>query len=155
MTPQHIKAAPVKKTIHVEAPPQRAFDVFTAQFGRWWPKSHHIGAAEMKDAVIEPKVGGRWYETGVDGSSCDWGTVTAWESPSRVAFTWRIHSQYKIDETVDSEVEVRFFADGDGTRVELEHRIAATDAEQIRASVDSPGGWGTLLGLYADFAKAG
>ncbi len=68
MTVQHIKAAPVKKTIHVEAPPARAFDVFTAQFSRWWPKSHNIGAAEMQDVFLEPKASGRWYETGIDGS---------------------------------------------------------------------------------------
>jgi uncharacterized protein YndB with AHSA1/START domain len=144
-----ITPAPVRKTIRVNAPQARAFEVFTARFSSWWPKAHHIGAAEMKDAIIEPRKGGRWYEKGVDGSECDWGEVLAWEPPSKVVLSWRLNGQFKIDEAVESELEVRFIADGSATRVELEHRITAADAEQIRAAVDSPQGWSGLLAAYA------
>jgi hypothetical protein len=57
MTP-HV-APVVRKTITVAASQQRAFEVFTAQFGTWWPKDYHIGEAVMADFVLEPKVGGR------------------------------------------------------------------------------------------------
>jgi hypothetical protein len=30
-------------------------------------------------AVIEPGIGGRWYEHGEDGSMCQWGGVLAWD----------------------------------------------------------------------------
>jgi hypothetical protein len=33
---QHVGSV-VRKTITVAAPQQRAFEVFTAQFGSWWP----------------------------------------------------------------------------------------------------------------------
>jgi hypothetical protein len=57
--------------------------------------------------VIEPRVGGRWYEGGDDGSTCDWGRVLSWEPHARL----------------QTEDEVRFIAEGmDGTGVELEHR---------------------------------
>ena len=72
-----IKPAPVRKSLVVKAPPERAFSVFTAGIGRWWPPSHHIGAAAFKDAVVEPRAGGRWYEIGEDGSECQWGHVIA------------------------------------------------------------------------------
>jgi uncharacterized protein YndB with AHSA1/START domain len=107
----------------------------------------------MKQAVIEPRAGGRWYEKGEDGSECDWGRVLVWDPPSRLVLSWGINSKFVPDETVDSEVEVRFIPDGsDGTQVELEHRILAADAEALRNAVDSPGGWGGLLEIYA--AKA-
>jgi uncharacterized protein YndB with AHSA1/START domain len=153
-----VKIAParVRKSIVVKAPQARAFDVFTARFGSWWPKSHHIGPAEMAEAVIEPRMGGRWYEKGVDGSECDWGRVLAWEPPSRIVLSWRINGQFKLDEGVDSAVEVRFIAeDANTTRVELEHRMTAVDAETLRAAVDAPQGWSGLLAVYADAAQGG
>ena len=154
--PLKITVAPVRKTIVVRAPQARAFEVFTARFGSWWPKSHHIGAAEMANAIIEPRLGGRWYEKGVDGSECKWGNVLAWEPPSRVVLSWHVNSQFKIDDNVQSEVDVRFIAeDANTTRVELEHRITAADAEAMRAAVDSSNGWSGLLSAYADAAQAG
>jgi uncharacterized protein YndB with AHSA1/START domain len=144
-----IRVAPVKKTIRVNATPARAFEVFTSRFDAWWPKSHHIGKAEMKEAVIEPRTGGRWYEKGIDGSECNWGTVLAWDPPHRVVLSWKINSTFAVDESVASEVEVRFIAEGESvTRVELEHRIEATDAETMRAMVDAPNGWTAILEQY-------
>ncbi len=63
----------LQKEITVEAPREKAFRAFTAGFDRWWPRMHRISKAEMKEAVLEQKLGGRWYEKGVDGSECDWG----------------------------------------------------------------------------------
>ena len=37
-------AVPVRKTIRVQASPERAFFVFTDDFDSWWPRTHHIGA---------------------------------------------------------------------------------------------------------------
>jgi uncharacterized protein YndB with AHSA1/START domain len=148
--PLKITPAHVRKTIRVNVPRERAFEVFTARFGSWWPKSHHIAAAEMQNVVIEPRLGGRWYEIGVDGAECDWGKVLAWEPPQRLVLSWHLNGKFQLDENVASEVDVRFIADGaEATRVELEHRIVAPDAEIIRAAVDAPNGWTGLLDLYA------
>lgn len=154
MKPQRITAAPVKKTLHVMASQATAFEVFTARIGTWWPQSHHIGKADMKEVVIEPRRGGRWYERGVDGSECEWGTVLAWQPPEKVALSWYLNSKFEYDRSVKSEVEVRFVAEGPrATRVELEHHIAAADADVIREKVDAPGGWTMLLDLYAEKAN--
>ena len=50
-------------------------------------------------------------------------------------------------------MEVRFTPTGDGaTRVDLEHRNFerhGAGGDTIRTSVGAPGGWGSLLDLYA------
>jgi len=151
-TNRTIAPAPVRKSVRVAAPPARAFDVFTTGIGRWWPKSHHIGPAELDMLVIEPRAGGRWYERDVDGSECECGKVLVWEPPSRLILAWQIDADWKFNPKLVTEVEVRFIPDGpDATRVELEHRDIerfGEGAEAMRESIDAEGGWSGLLQLF-------
>lgn len=153
MTDQTI--APVRKTITVKASPERAFAVFTAGFDTWWPRSHHIGKAPMRKAIVEGRAGGRCYAEQTDGTECDWGSVLVWEPPHRLVIAWQIDGRWQYDPDLAraSEVEVRFTREADGsTRVDLEHRHLdrhGADGAAIRTAVDSDGGWGSLLGLFA------
>jgi uncharacterized protein YndB with AHSA1/START domain len=154
-----VTIAPVHKSIVVKAGQARAFEVFTAGFNRWWPKEHHIGVAEMREALIEPKPGGRWYEKGVDGSECDWGKVLVWEPPHRFVLSWHLNGEFKFDPAVETEVEIAFTPEGaNATRVDLEHRhlerFGQESGEALRRGVDSEGGWGGLLALFAKEAAA-
>ena len=79
----------VRKVVSVKAPQAAAWRVFTEKMGAWWPLAYYkIGKANAVDAVIEPRVGGRWYERGDDGSMCQWGSVLAWEPHSRLVLSW-------------------------------------------------------------------
>jgi len=150
-----IRPAPVRKTIFVNAPPERAFAVFTSGIGDWWPKSHKIGEADLDRPVIDPRAGGRWYQIGVDGSECDIGKVAAWEPPARLILIWQLTAEFKFDPDLATEVEVLFTPEGNGTRVDLEHRNLerlGESAEKLREAVDAPGGWSGLLALYAEKA---
>lgn len=151
--------APVRKQIIVEATQERAFRVFTEQVDRWWPRSHHIGKSPLKKAVLEPRLGGRWYSTCEDGSECSVGKVLAWEPPGRVLLAWQITAQWTFDPAFMTEVEVIFIADGPTrTRVELEHRNLeryGEGASAVRTSIDAPGGWGLILSEFARVAAEG
>jgi len=152
MTAQ-IRPAPVRKSIRVNATPDRAFDVFTSGIGRWWPKSHKIGQADLDRPVIEPRAGGRWYELDVDGSECELGKVAVWEPPSRLILIWQLTPEFRFDPDLMTEVEVTFTPDGDGTVVDLEHRDLermGDQAEAMAETVGGPGGWPALLQLFAD-----
>lgn len=153
-----IKPAPVRRTLVVKASPERAFEVFTAGFGRWWPASHTVSASGLKTAVIEPHAGGRWYEIGQDGTETQWGRVLTWEPPSRLVLAWQISAEYRFNPDLVTEVEVRFTPEGDGaTRVDFEHRHLerlGERAEALREQFESPNGWGMLLGLFAKAAEA-
>jgi uncharacterized protein YndB with AHSA1/START domain len=154
-----IKPAPVRKTLTVATTPQRAFEVFTAGFDRWWPRTHSIGEAPLKTAVIEPRQGGRWYGLLANGTEAEWGDVLAWEPPTRLLLAWRIDAKWNYDPDLLTEVEVVFTPEGEGaTRVNFEHRFLENmgpAGEGARASFDSEGGWTGLLRMFAaEAAKA-
>lgn len=157
MTIRTIEPAPVRKTLMVKASAARAFEVFTNGIGRWWPATHSIGAAPQKLAVLEPGVGGRWYEIGEDGSQCDWGRVLSWEPPSRLVLAWQIGPDFRFDPDLVTEVELRFFEEGPTTtRVEFEHRHLERMGERAAATRESlNGGWGGLLDIYVTVAETG
>lgn len=157
MTAAAAASLAVQKTVVVAAPQQVAFEVFTTRLASWWPMpSHHIGEAECADVRIEPRVGGRWFELGADGSECDWGRVLAWEPPARVVLAWQLSARWVFDPSLHTEVEVRFVAvDAGHTRVELEHRgleAYGPDAPAMREAFGSPNGWNGMLEHYAAVA---
>ena len=146
--------APIIRTVQVKAPPARAFDLFAKHMGAWWPKGSTVGKAPHAEIVIEPRVGGRWFERDADGNEAQWGKVLAWEPPARLLFVWQLNTQWRYDPDLMTEVEVTFAAVGSGTLVTLEHRHlerfgtdAAQHADKLR------GGWPTRVvdfGRYAD-----
>jgi uncharacterized protein YndB with AHSA1/START domain len=149
----------VRKVVSVQAPPAVAWRVFTEEISTWWPLANYkIGKAKAVGAVIEPHVGGRWYERGDDGSTCEWGHVLSWEPPSRLVLTWEISADWQHDPTLKTEIEVRFIAVGkDATRVELEHRrldLYGPRRDEMRTIFDSTGDWGRLLESFARAASA-
>ena len=156
---QTITIAPVRKTVVVQTTPEEAFEVFTARIDRWWPKTHGIGAAPIRETIIEPFVGGRWYTKCEDGNEVVVGHVRVWQPAERFVVGWEINARWKPDARVSlsSEVEVRFLSEGSGTRVELEHRnferMGAVDGETMRNNVN--GGWPTLLEMFAAEASKG
>ena len=154
-----ITIAPLLKSITVRTSAEQAFKVFTDGFDTWWPRSHHIGSAPMRRAVIEGFVGGRCYTEQVDGTDCPWGEVTAWDPPRRLVFAWLISTDWKYepDRSKASEVEVTFTPLADGTtRVDLEHRHFDRCGERgalMRERVGAEGGWGGLLVLFQTAAE--
>ena len=155
MTTQ-VAGTSVKTSIVVDAPAERAFDVFTRDIGSWWPPEHHILSAELAEMVFEPYVGGHVIDRGVDGSESRWARVLAYEPPTRVVFSWDITPDWKIasDPEQTSEVEVRFVPeDGERTRVELEHRNIERHGEgweRMRDAVGSADGWGVGMRRFAE-----
>ena len=144
----------VRKVVSVKASPAVAWRVFTEKMSTWWPLADYkIGKAKAVEAVIEPRAGGRWYERGEDGSTCDWGRVLAWEPDSRLVLSWDISADWQPDPTLKTEIEVRFIAEGkDGTRVELEHRHLdryGARRDEMRRIFQTEGDWGRLLQMFA------
>jgi uncharacterized protein YndB with AHSA1/START domain len=134
----------LRKAIEVTAAPDRAFRLFTEGMAGWWPvRTHSVGEDRAETVIFEPGVGGRIYERTLDGDEHVWGTVTAWEPPGRVVFTW--HPGRGPD--TEQDVEVRFEPSGTGTRVELVHtgwERLGDRAAAVRENYD--GGWDLVVG---------
>ena len=104
--------APIRQSVHVDCPIEDAFHLFTERLAEWWPL-----AAEAERFEIEPWVGGKVFERTRSGEEHEWGTVTVWDPPERVAFTWHPDARFDGDQTVT----VEFRVEADGTRVTLTH----------------------------------
>ncbi len=145
----------VRKSIVVEAPIQRAFKVFTEDFGRFKPPEHNLLKVDIAETVFEPKVGGFIYDRGVDGSVCRWARVLAFDPPNSVVLSWDITPRWQVepDPRKTSEWEVRFIAEtSQRTRVEIEHRHLERHGEGwqgIRDGVAADQGWPLYLKRYA------
>jgi len=151
--------ASVQMQIVVAAPIERAFRTFIEEFDRIKPREHNMLDVEIAETVFEPRVGGDVYDRGVDGSTCRWARVLAYEPPHRFVISWDISPQWRIEKNLEqtSEVEVRFIAEtAERTRVELEHRHLDRHGEGWQGERDGirdKDGWPIYLKRFADLVR--
>ena len=142
--------APVRKTLSVACTPERAFEVFTGEVASWWPTQRFsIHEDKVRDVVLEPREGGEMYELAEGGEREHWARVIAWEPPKRLVLAWRVNPETDAP----TEIEVTFAPEGEGTRVELEHRHwerAGDAAPRMRENYES--GWDLVLAPYVEKA---
>ena len=122
---QQPAATAVRHSVVVDAPIEKAFRVFTEDFGRFKPPEHNmLGVGDRRDG-LRASCRGPYLRPGVDGSECRWARVLAYEPPHRVIISWDIGPD--LADRVRSGQDQR----GRGalhrrrperTRVELEHR---------------------------------
>lgn len=136
---------PIRREVLVDADPAAAFDVFTAGIGRWWPVAelsvHRAGGTVTF-------TGGQIVEQSATGQRAVWGTVTRWEPPAAVAFTW--HPGQAPERR--SHVEVTFAKAGRQTLVTLVHTGWDAFADPAAARAEYDHGWPMVLGRYQEHA---
>ena len=105
----------VRKSVTVKRPLAVAFSLFTEEIGSWWPlkEGFSFGGERAKEIYLETRHGGRFYERLTDGEEYVVGHVTVCKPPRKIVFTWE-----DPDWEGPTEVEVRFAAEGNATRVE-------------------------------------
>ncbi len=148
----------VTESISVNAAQEKAFYAFTQQMTSWWPRHYTWSGAKLNHIALEPEQGAAWYEVSEAGErQADWGTVLKWEPPGRLVLSWMIGARRlpESDASHSSEVEVTFTPEGEHqTRVEVIHRgfVRHGEAwEAYRDGMQSPEGWQTILGAYAEY----
>ena len=114
-------ASKVFIALRVKAAPERAFEAFTREIGAWWRPNGLFQTTPRAPGVLafEPGEGGRLTETLASGKVFEIGRIRVWDPPHRLVFSWR---QANFPPELSTEVEVRFEAVGEETRVSVEHR---------------------------------
>jgi uncharacterized protein YndB with AHSA1/START domain len=134
---------PVVCTVEIAAPREKVFSLFTTpqELVRWWPDAVTLDAKEGGDMRLE-----------FEGRGVVRGTITRFEPPSALGFTWI--RDVAPDVVTQVEVELTELEDG-GTRVELRHTgWEAVPEEQVaewRAIHEA--GWNHFLGCLRDLAE--
>jgi len=141
---------PIRAAVTVAVDPERAWEIFTADFATWWPvATHSVAAGEdvvPERIVLEPREGGEIYEL-FGGMKRHWGRIHTWRPPSTLAYTWAVNP-----ENPPTEVVVTFTPDGDGTRVEVVHsgwEAYGANRDRLRTSYGGEGGWASVLAAFA------
>jgi uncharacterized protein YndB with AHSA1/START domain len=135
----------------VAADPAMAFEIFTAEVDAWWKRGPRFRPSIGGQGVLqfEPGVGGRLLETYADGSTFVFGRVKVWEPGRRLVFEL-IGRDFGPGEA--TEVEVRFEAEGEETRVTIEHRgwERFPDDHPARHGLAGPAFDGIMSAWWAD-----
>jgi hypothetical protein len=138
-----IAPSPVRQFTLVRSDVKHTFDVFVRTIGVWWPTNPASAGRERTcEVTVEPKPGGRVYETWDDGTTVDWGRILLWQPPVRFVMSWVLTPE-------PTEVELTFTGLGPRlTRVSVEHRgWEALSEEQLREDCAAPGGYSS--GAYS------
>lgn len=144
---------PLHISFEVNCEPVHAFELWTSRLSTWWPADHTVSGKAPLHVVLEGRVGGRIYERTPAGEEHDWGTVTSWDPPTSLAYTWHLGAE-PVHAT---DVEIRFLPTGQAkTLVEIDHR----GWERLGSS--GPGrrdrnlqGWDSLLPHFVEVIEKG
>jgi Activator of Hsp90 ATPase homolog 1-like protein len=97
---------PIVREFEVRCSVDHAFDTWTRRIDLWWPLARHSVSRENAASVaIEPRHGGRIFETTRDGKEIVWGTVNMWEPPNRFGYLWHIGEE---DASEATQVTITF-----------------------------------------------
>jgi len=149
MNETKFKIPAVEKTVSVSLAQAAAFERFARRITSWWPlATHSVGNDAAATVAFEPlAAGGRLVERLPTGEAHVWGTITAFEPPARLGFTW--HPGRGEDNA--QLIEVTFSPAGESsTLVRLVHtgwERLGDAGPQTRDSYD--GGWIFVLDCFA------
>ena len=138
--------SPISFEYKLACSPEQAFETYTGRIGEWWDGRYTANADTFETVTIEPRVGGRVWESHQGGAEYDWGEVTVWEPSRRLVHSFALAQ----DPANPSEVAVEFAQDRDGTVVTFEHRgwTEANVADRRKF-----GDWPVLLDRFTALAQ--
>jgi uncharacterized protein YndB with AHSA1/START domain len=84
----------IETELRFRAPAARLFEALTTRTG-WFPATY--GEERVREIVLEPRVGGAYYEDWGDGRGHLYGHVTEYDPPFALAYRGRLHPGSILD----------------------------------------------------------
>jgi uncharacterized protein YndB with AHSA1/START domain len=139
----------IQKTLLLPCRPERAFSLLTEHAGDWWPPDRRH--TKDPNSAIFMERSGRFYERAGDGTEVELGVVRVFEPPRRLVLDWYPGT----GPPEPTHVEIVLVAEGDCTRVHLEHRAGPSSAESYaKKSAAYERSWTLVFAAWLDAAKA-
>jgi uncharacterized protein YndB with AHSA1/START domain len=143
----------VTESIYIKASKAKVFEAFVNHIDEWWPRqgkynySFATEDTQPGQIQIEPRLGGRFYETFANGQVYQIGEVLAWQPPDRLQLSWK-GREYQAPTLIDV-----FFDQADAhTKVTLTH--SGFSAAGVPEYAESYGvGWNEILGFLSTWAE--
>ncbi len=138
--------SPIVHELSLSCTPERAFEVFTAKMGSWWDPEYTGNPDTYTTITIDPRRRGQITDRHSDGAEHDWGEVSAWDPPARVAFSFTLAQ----DRAFPTVVRATFVPSDAGTQVTFEHDGWTEYNADARSKF---GDWAYLLDRFAKAAQ--
>lgn len=139
-----VRAVQIEQEVTIAAPPARVYDALTKEVSAWWGLPH-MYAEDARDIILEPRVGGRFFEDWGNGEGALYAIVTIARRPERL----RMSGSMGMRGAVAGVIEVTLTPKGAGTVVRLSHRVVGEVTEETESGYRD--GW---RGLFAERLKA-
>jgi len=139
-----VRAFQIEQEVTIAAPPARVFDALTKEVSAWWGRPH-MYAEDARDIILEPRVGGRFYEDWGNGEGALYAIVTIARRPEWL----RMSGSMGMRGAVAGVIEITLTPKGAGTVVRLSHRVVGEVTEETESGYRE--GW---RGLFAERLKA-
>lgn len=129
----------IEQEVQIDATPNRVFEALTKDVAAWWGAPYQISET-AKTIILEPKLGGRFYEDWGSGQGALWATVTQLKQNEILELTGPIGMSGAVQGIACIALEAK----GKATLVKLSHRAVGEVNEQKQKGYSA--GWQDLLG---------
>jgi len=145
---EEIRSINITEEVVIKAAPPRVFNAVTKETRAWWgPPYLYTKLAE--NVILEPKLGGRFYEVWGTGQGRLWGIITQIRKNEWIEITGTIGMKGAVQGIVSFSLEPK----GESTLVTLTHHAIGQITEDTRSGYAT--GWKDLLGRLKTFIETG
>ncbi len=130
----------IAQDVKIDAPASKVFDALTENIAAWWGVPYYIGD-KPKDLILEPKVGGRFYEVWSSTEGSLWGVVSEIRKNERLEISGSIGMSGAVHGKLGFDLQTK----GKSTMLKMTHSAVGDVDEESRKNFSV--GWKDLLGI--------
>ena len=133
-----LEAIHIEQEVTIAAPPERVFEALTSEVAAWWGAPYLYSEA-AQNIILEPKLGGRFYEDWGDDEGILYATVTGIKRAERLELTGPMGMGGAVQGFISIQLEPKEAV----TVVRLSHRATGEVTAETKANYGQ--GWQDLL----------